>query len=117
MAGDQPRGGDFRLAGAARPTANGEGGGAGAPNVVDVRIWERAGGVFVERVAVAGSEPAEPIPEETKTALRSGVNSKVVTEQRSGNDNTYYRVFAPTRKPGEHGRVSGAVEVAERLEG
>ena len=24
------------------------------PNVVDVRVWERAGGVFVERVAAAG---------------------------------------------------------------
>jgi signal transduction histidine kinase len=86
------------------------------PTAVDVRIWERAGGVFVERVAVAGSAPAEEIPEETKTALRSGLTSKVVTEQRSGADNTFYRVFAPTRKPGEHGRVSGAVEVAERLD-
>jgi two-component system, NtrC family, sensor kinase len=85
------------------------------PNVVDVRIWERAGGLFVERVA-AGSEPAEAIPEETKTALRSDLTSKVVTEQRSGAGNSFYRVFAPTRKPGEHGRVSGAVEVTERLD-
>jgi two-component system, NtrC family, sensor kinase len=86
------------------------------PNKVDVRIWERAGGVFVERVAAAGDEPAEAIPEETKTALRSGLTSKVVSEQRSGAGNTFYRVFAPTRKPGEHGRVSGAVEVTERLD-
>ena len=42
------------------------------PNVVGVRVWERAGGVFVERVAAADSGPAEEIPEETKTALRSG---------------------------------------------
>ncbi|HEU0179321.1 MAG TPA: ATP-binding protein [Blastocatellia bacterium] len=86
------------------------------PNVVDVRIWERAGGVFIERVAAAGSGPAEEIPEETKTALRSGLTSRVVTEQRSEADNTLYRVFAPTQNPGEHGRVSGAVEVAERLD-
>src|SRR5687767_11951308 len=85
------------------------------PNVIDVRIWERAGGVFVERVAAGGGQ-AEEIPEETKTALRSGLTSKVVNEQRSGNDNSVYRVFAPTRTPGEPGRVSGAVEVAERLD-
>src|SRR5215510_7056120 len=52
------------------------------PNVVGVRVWERAGGVFVERVAAADSGPAEEIPEETKTALRSGLTSKVVTERR-----------------------------------
>ncbi|HEY9434069.1 MAG TPA: ATP-binding protein [Blastocatellia bacterium] len=86
------------------------------PNVVDVRVWERAGGVFVERVAAAGSEPAEEIPEETKTALRSGLTSRVVTEQRSEADNTLYRVFAPIQRTGERGRVSGAVEVAERLD-
>jgi two-component system, NtrC family, sensor kinase len=86
------------------------------PNVIDVRVWERAGGVFVERVAAAGSGPAAEIPEETKTALRAGLTSKVVTEQPSGAENTFYRVFAPTRKPGEHGRVSGAVEVAWRLD-
>jgi two-component system, NtrC family, sensor kinase len=86
------------------------------PNVVDVRIWERAGGVFVERVAAAGSEPAEEIPEETKTALRSGLTSSVVTEQRSDVGNTLYRVFAPIQRTGDRGRVSGAVEVAERLD-
>ncbi len=86
------------------------------PNVVDVRIWERAGGVFVERVAAAGSEPAEEIPEETKTALRSGLTSSVVTEQRSDVGNTLYRVFAPIQRTGDRGRVSGAVEVSERLD-
>jgi len=86
------------------------------PNVVDVRVWERAGGVFVERVAAAGSEPAEEIPEETKTALRSGLTSRVATEQRSETGNTLYRVFAPIQRPGDRRRVSGAVEVAERLD-
>ena len=86
------------------------------PNVVDVRVWERAGGVFVERVAAAGSEPAEEIPEETKTALRSGLTSRVATEQRLEAGNTLYRVFAPIQRPGDRRRVSGAVEVAERLD-
>src|SRR5262249_53349853 len=84
------------------------------PNVSDVRIWDRAGGFFVERVA-AGSGPAEEIPEETKTELRSGLTPKAVTEEPSGADNTLYRAFAPTRKPGDRGRVSGAVEVAGGL--
>jgi two-component system, NtrC family, sensor kinase len=83
------------------------------PNVVGVRVWERAGGVFVERVAAADSGPAEEIPEETKTALRSGLTSKVMTERRPEATNTIYRVFAPIK---EQGRVSGAVEVAERLD-
>src|SRR5262245_22111300 len=39
------------------------------PNVIGVRIWERVGGVFVERIAAIGSGPAEEIPEETTTAL------------------------------------------------
>jgi signal transduction histidine kinase len=86
------------------------------PNIVAVRIWERSGGFFVERVAAAGGGMVDEIPEETKTALRSGLTSRVVTEQRAGPDDTLYRVFAPTQKPGEHDRVSGAVEVAERLE-
>jgi two-component system, NtrC family, sensor kinase len=86
------------------------------PNPVDVRVWERAGGVFVERVAAPGSEPAEEIPEETKTALRSGLTSSVVTEQRSDVGNTLYRVFAPIERTGDRGRVSGAVEVSERLD-
>jgi two-component system, NtrC family, sensor kinase len=86
------------------------------PNVVDVRVWERAGGVFVERVAAGGGEPAGEIPEETKTALRSGLTSRVANEQRSEAGNTLYRVFAPIQRPGDRGRVSGAVEVAERLD-
>ncbi|HEY6404088.1 MAG TPA: hypothetical protein VI479_21895, partial [Blastocatellia bacterium] len=71
------------------------------PNVVAVRIWERSGGVFVERVAAAGGGLVDEIPEETKTALRSGLTSRVVTEQRTGPDNTLYRVFETTQKPGE----------------
>jgi two-component system NtrC family sensor kinase len=83
------------------------------PDAVTVRVWERVGGVFKELVASAGSEPAEEIPEETKAALRSGMTSKNVTPLVAAN-NSRYRVFAPFT---EAGRVSGAVEIVERLDG
>jgi two-component system NtrC family sensor kinase len=83
------------------------------PDAVTVRVWERVGGVFKELVASAGSEPAEEIPEETKAALRSGMTSKNVTPLVDAN-NSRYRVFAPIT---EGGRVSGAVEIVERLDG
>ncbi len=89
------------------------------PNVVGVRIWERAGGLFIERITATGGGLNEEIPEETKTALRSGLTSNVVTEQNPEAKNTIYRVFAPIREQGEQGRqgrVSGAVEVVERLD-
>ncbi|MDT7602908.1 MAG: two-component system, NtrC family, sensor kinase [Acidobacteriota bacterium] len=82
------------------------------PDAVTVRVWERVGGVFKELVASAGSEPAEEIPEETKAALRSGMTSKNVTPLVDAN-NSRYRVFAPFT---EGGRVSGAVEIVERLD-
>lgn len=86
---------------------------AARPNMVSVRIWERSGGLFVERAAAAGSLPATEIPEDTKAALRSGMSSKVAIERPDGVNDSLYRVFAPVR---EQGRVSGAVEVVERLD-
>jgi signal transduction histidine kinase len=83
------------------------------PNVIGVRIWERVGGVFVERVAAIGTGPAGEVPEETKTALRSGLTSKIMTEPRPEAKNSIYRVFAPIK---EQGHISGAVEVIERLD-
>ncbi|MBV9958762.1 MAG: HAMP domain-containing protein, partial [Acidobacteria bacterium] len=83
------------------------------PNIVSVRIWERSGGLFVERAAAAGSLPAAEIPEDTKAALRSGMQSKVTSERPNGVNDALYRVFAPVS---EQGRVSGAVEVVERLD-
>ncbi|MFL6228687.1 MAG: sensor histidine kinase [Pyrinomonadaceae bacterium] len=82
------------------------------PDAVTVRVWERVGGVFREVAASAGSEPAEEIPEETKAALRSGMPSKTVTPLGDAN-NSRYRIFAPVT---EGGRVSGAVEIVERLD-
>lgn len=83
------------------------------PNIVSVRIWERSGGMFVERAAAAGSLPATEIPEETKAALRSGMSLKVVNVRPSGVNDSLYRVFVPIY---DQGRVSGAVEVVERLD-
>jgi signal transduction histidine kinase len=82
------------------------------PDALTVRVWERVGGVFKEVAASAGSEPAEEIPEETKAALRSGIpTSSVATLPVTVNSRL--RVFAPVT---EGGRVSGAVEVTERLD-
>jgi len=82
-------------------------------NVTTVRVYERSGDVFIERVASAGSAPAEEIPEETREALRSGLPSQVVAPLPVAGDDSLYRVFAPIT---EQGRVSGAVEVVERLD-
>ena len=82
------------------------------PKIATVRIWERSGGVFVERAAAAGSLPVEEIPEDTRAALRSGVASQVVSRLPLGAE-SFYRVFAPVK---DGARVSGAVEVVERLD-
>jgi two-component system, NtrC family, sensor kinase len=83
------------------------------PNLVSVRVWDRSGGEFVERVAASGSAPAEAMPEETKQALRSGLASKVVATRPYGADKSLYRVFVPVTA---EGRLSGAVEVDERFD-
>jgi signal transduction histidine kinase len=82
------------------------------PDAVTVRVWERVGGVFKEVAASAGSEPAEEIPEETKAALRSGIPTNSVAALPV-TVNSRLRVFAPVT---DGGRVSGAVEVTERLD-
>ena len=83
------------------------------PNVVTVRIWDRSGGEFLERVAAPGSAPVEEIPDDTKEALRSGLASKVVSSRPYGTNKSLYRVFVPITT---QGRLSGAVEVAERFD-
>jgi len=83
------------------------------PGIISVRIWQRVGGVFVETAAAAGSAPAEEIPEETKNSLRSGMASRVVSARPTEKDGSVYRVFAPIT---EDGRVSGAVELVQRLD-
>ncbi|HST51042.1 MAG TPA: ATP-binding protein [Pyrinomonadaceae bacterium] len=83
------------------------------PDAVTVRVWERVGGVFQEVAASSESDQPEEIPEEVKAALRSGQETKVVASQPEGEDESLYRVFAPVL---EQGRVSGAVEVVEKLD-
>ncbi|MDQ5838398.1 MAG: HAMP domain-containing histidine kinase [Acidobacteriota bacterium] len=83
------------------------------PDAVTVRVWERVGGVFSEVAASAGSRQAEEIPDDVKAALRSGLSEKFVEPQAEGADDSLYRVFAPVRGDG---RVSGAVEVIEKLD-
>jgi two-component system NtrC family sensor kinase len=83
------------------------------PNLVSVRIWDRSGGEFVERVAASGSAPTEEMPDDTKEALRSGLASKVVSTRPYGTDKSLYRIFVPITADG---RLSGAVEVAERFD-
>jgi two-component system NtrC family sensor kinase len=83
------------------------------PDAVTVRVWERVGGVFVPVAASSGSTALEDIPEETKDALRSGQASKSVGVLPTGANDSLYRVFAPIT---EGGRLSGAVEVIEKLD-
>jgi signal transduction histidine kinase len=83
------------------------------PDSVTVRVWERVGGVFTEVAASTGSRQGEEIPDDVKAALRSGLPEKFVEPQAEGADDSLYRVFAPVR---EDGRVSGAVEVIEKLD-
>ena len=83
------------------------------PNLVSVRVWDRSGGEFVERVAASGSAPAEIMSDDTKEALRSGLASKVVNTRPYGTDKSLYRVFVPITS---EGRLSGAVEVSERFD-
>jgi signal transduction histidine kinase len=83
------------------------------PGVVRIRIWERVGGVYEETAASPGTEPALPIPEDTKAALRNGLASSLVTARPENASGSLYRVFAPIT---EQGRFSGAVEVVERLD-
>src|SRR3989440_9931888 len=83
------------------------------PDAVTVRVWTRVGGQFAEVAASSESRQAEGIPDEVKAALRSGQETKVFAAQPEGADESLYRVFAPVL---EQGRVSGAVEVIEKLD-
>jgi signal transduction histidine kinase len=83
------------------------------PDAVTVRVWERTGGLFVEVAASTNSLKVEEIPDEAKAALRSGLETRDVETRPAGADDSLYRVFAPIW---EEGRVSGAVEVIEKLD-
>ena len=84
------------------------------PDAVTVRVWERVGGLF-QQVASSSSAtpPAEDVPDEVKAALRSGLETRVIEARPAGTDDSLYRVFAPVS---DGDRLSGAVEVIERLD-
>jgi len=83
------------------------------PNILTVRVWQRAGGVFTEQAVATGSLPASEIPEDTRDALRSQLESQDRGVLAREADNSLYRVFAPIVVAG---RTSGAVEIVERLD-
>jgi two-component system NtrC family sensor kinase len=83
------------------------------PGAVTVRVWERVGGLFQEVASSSASLPAEQVPDEVKAALRSGLETRVVEARPEGSDDSLYRVFAPVS---DGDRLSGAVEVMERLD-
>ena len=83
------------------------------PNILTVRVWQRAGGVFTEQAAATGSLPASVIPEDTRAALRSELESRERQATGRDADGSLYRVFAPI-VTGD--RMSGAVEIVERLD-
>jgi two-component system, NtrC family, sensor kinase len=83
------------------------------PEIVSVRIWERRGDDFIERVAANGSLSAEPITNDVKDSLLRGLASKVVDVTSASGDESLYRVFATTF---EAGRPAGAVEIVERFD-
>jgi two-component system NtrC family sensor kinase len=80
--------------------------------VVAVRIWEFPQGEFVEKAVASGSAPAAPIPDETKSAVRSGSVPTFVSPT-SNSTQSLYRVFATIF---DKGRPSGAVEIVERFD-
>jgi two-component system NtrC family sensor kinase len=90
------------------------------PDALTVRVWERVGGLFVEVAASSENRQAEEIPDDVKAALRNGLATKVVEARPEGADDSLYRVFAPVwedgRVSGPDRRVSGAVEVIEKLD-
>lgn len=83
------------------------------PNILTVRVWQRAGGVFTEQAAATGSLPATEIPEDAREALRSELESRERHAIGRESNGSLYRVFAPIVIKD---RVSGAVEIVERLD-
>ena len=78
------------------------------PTIISVRVWQLSAGEFTEKTAAYGSEPATPIPENTKNELRHGPGPTVVNANQS-----LYRAFAVIL---ENGRPSGAVEIVQRFD-
>ncbi|HEY6119070.1 MAG TPA: HAMP domain-containing protein, partial [Pyrinomonadaceae bacterium] len=83
------------------------------PNIISLRIWERSGDSFVEKVAATDSAPALPIPEDARQALNNSRSTKVINTKPDGQDDSRYRVFSATFAAGQ---PNGAVEIVERFD-
>ena len=82
-------------------------------NTLTARVWKLEGGEFVERAASDDSLPPETIPAETKNALLSNAKSQTSSSPPPDAGDSLYRIFTPVVAGG---RVTGAVEVVERLD-
>jgi two-component system NtrC family sensor kinase len=83
------------------------------PSIISLRIWERSGNDFVEKISAVGSPPAKPIPDDVRRGLIDGPNLVVIKASSSDQDQSHYRVFAATF---DEGRPTGAVEIVERFD-
>src|SRR5215203_1203773 len=83
------------------------------PNLETARIWKLENNDFVEQAASDDSLPSETIPLETKNALLSNSESQIVSSQAPDSNDSLFRIFAPVVVKN---KVSGAVEVVERLD-
>jgi signal transduction histidine kinase len=83
------------------------------PELVTVRVWRLENNNFVEQSASIDSPPSEKIPAETLTALYSGAASQIINSQQAGSSDSLFRIFTPIVIKN---RVSGAVEVVEKLD-
>src|SRR5262245_39408113 len=87
------------------------------PNMIAIRVWQRAGEGLIERAASTDGSQAEGIPEEVKALVRGGSGSGGIGALRDSTHQKqtgiHYHVFAPIT---EQGRPYGVVEVTERLD-
>ncbi len=83
------------------------------PNIVSLRIWERSGSGFREKVSAPGSALATPMPEDVRQALINNSLATVINPKTKEEDKSLYRVFAATF---DAGHSNGAVEIVERFD-
>lgn len=87
----------------------------------EIRIWERSGNVFVKRMVgeKENSQVGDELSDTVKSALRGAQEVRLVQETAGGD---FFRVYVPIFEPSrasvfnEPNRVSGAVEVSQKLE-
>lgn len=82
-------------------------------NPLAARVWKLKDGDFVEQAASDDWLPPAVIPPETKNALLSNAKSRIVTPPAVDSHDSIYRSFAPIVAGG---KITGAVEVVERLD-